>query len=99
MLQGVTLQQHNRLVHAASVPIWFEELREPTTCAVADAKFEQLFRLCMSHTWWLPPEAGMAGVKAPGTAVALGAAGTEGVKLGCGIVGACSSRAHEGLTS
>lgn len=32
----------------------------------------------------------MEGVKAPGTAVVLGAAGTEGVKDGCGMPGACS---------
>jgi len=42
-------------------------------------------------TWWLLPEAGIAGVYAPGTPVALGAADTEGVKVGCGMAGACNS--------
>lgn len=40
-------------------------------------------------TCWLPPEAGIAGVYAPGTPVVLGAAGATGVKVGCGIAGAC----------
>jgi hypothetical protein len=31
----------------------------------------------------------MDGVKTPGIAVVLGAAGTDGVNVGCGIPGAC----------
>jgi hypothetical protein len=44
-----------------------------------------------NRTWWLPPDAGIDGVKAPGTAVVLGAAGTDGVNVGCGIPGACGN--------
>lgn len=48
----------------------------------------------LTLTWWLPPEGGMLGVKAPGTGAAGGAAGAAdiaGVKLVCGIGAACGA--------